>query len=127
LRRREFQSAATGESPLDAASSTKDQDTTGRSEPQRAEKFPALIFFLVITFSILGFGLFAPESQFSDDDPRVKWIFFGVIFTITSTLWFFYGRIDYSLPIWMVWIINMITGGKRADDEHQDRPSGSEK
>ena len=120
LRRREFQSAATGESPLDAASSTKDQGAKDRSDSQRAEKFPALIFFLAITLSILGFGLFAPDSQFSDDDPRGKWIFFGVIVTITSTLWFFYGRIDYSLPQWMVWMINMIRAaiGRRTSIEN---------
>src|SRR4051812_41931913 len=60
LRQREFQ----------PTSAKENQDQIDMLDPQRAEKIPLLIFFLAITFSILAFGLFAPDSQFTDDSSR---------------------------------------------------------
>lgn len=63
---------------------------------QRRQKIPLLIFFLILCISMLSFGIFAPDSQFPDDAPRSAFIFMGVCCTISSTLWFFYGSIDWS-------------------------------
>ena len=95
-----------------------DDKTGGVMEiKQRKQKIPLLIFFLIICISMILFGVFAPDSQFPDDAPRSAFVFLGVFCTITSTLWFFFGSID-----WSTWnLIKKSLGNKEVETDANDQ------
>ena len=101
--------------------------TTSGVDPSTKPGLDGLLFFLAITLSILGYGLLAPDSQFTDGRPRSRAIFLGVAGTITSILWYFFGSVNMRLAKQINKLINRIADRDVVDDGQRGPSSESEK
>jgi len=66
------------------------------SDPQRIQKIPFFVFMLLVCLCVLLFGMLGPDEQFSEKHPRSEMVFLGCFGFISSTVWFFFGMIDWS-------------------------------
>ena len=64
---------------------------------QRRQKIPFFVSFLVLCVGAVLLGIFGPESQFSDNFSRSEPTIGGAIGTVTSTIWYFFGSIDWPI------------------------------
>lgn len=112
--RRQFVASAGAEAgggPQAEAPAAADPALVEERDRQQSQKIPFFLFQVAICIGVLLLGLFGPAPQAGAKDERAGFVFLGLFGLATSTIWLFFGSID-----WSTW--NAIKGrlnGREAD------------
>jgi len=82
-------------------------------DPQRSQKIPFYLLQVTVCVGVLLFGVLGADRHFDQRNPRDMVIMLGLFGLGTSTLWLFFGTIDWSK--WNA-IKDLVKGGRAAGE-----------